>query len=603
MTRSSIVAVKDAFDIVDFLQKDGVELKRAGSRWKGRCPFHDEKTPSFTVDENFQNYRCWGCGVAGDILTYVQERENLSFIEALHRLADIAGVELESSPEEPKVDRDSLYEIVRLTANFYCREFNELSDDHPAKREISDRGLTWDNSNRDWVKYGYSPAGNKIAELLTGKGFSPELLVEAGVCGRDEKTGRLYDAFRSRLMFVFTDRFGKPIGFSSRKLFEDDRRGKYVNSTETPLFVKSRVLFNHALARRSCSKTKTVVVTEGQFDVSAFVAAGVPNCVASSGTAFTEEHLRECRRLVGDDGKIVYAFDPDEAGSKALLRTFREYPDFHRQSFVVSPPEGSGDPCDVYKTHGAEMLQTMVEKARPIVSEVFDRIARKHDLSTEEGRANYVRTAVNELVRITSGDVRSQALRKVSLDSLFPVDVLETMMSESTEVKKPRASNTVEVAKEVEKDDLSQLFESNDDFRAQVVFVRTGLSNVGWRASLMRSVPLLTHERLSTFVQQNENFMDRPVLHPEMFDDEEMARFVLQSSRTSRLDDLSPEETKSHYIRLHKMLQDSVSERRSKDEEQTRFSVLRSLDPTDVKGYKRLFDNVCDSSRDANNPS
>lgn len=434
--QSTVAQIKEAYNIEDYIANDGVVLKQSGgSKLKGLCPMpdHNERTPSFSVDTQFQNYYCFGCKESGDLLSYVQTTQNLSFWESLQLLASDKGIELESKSDEPSVDYTSLRAILKDTALFYVAHFKKLDEDHPAKKQILDRGL-----ELEVMRFGYAPEKRgSLYAYLSGKKYSDDLIHQSGVCRRSEK-GDFYDFWNGRLMFVIADIQGNPIGFSGRKLFESDRRGKYVNSTDTPLFNKSKALFNVSQAKKPAGRAKEVYVVEGQFDVAAFVAADIPNVIAASGTAFTDSHAQTCSRLVsGSAGSVIFAFDGDTAGLQAARRVFETSPDLHTIAFAV--PFKGQDPCDFRQSEGSEALQEFVSKERiPLVDFVLENLEDSSDLKSTTGRAKYVKEAADLLSHVRSRPILDGAIRRVALHS---VSAHSSVVDEVAEAMKKRKSS------------------------------------------------------------------------------------------------------------------------------------------------------------------
>ena len=423
--KDAVAQVKRAYDIADYIQQSGVSLKRSGAgKSVGLCPFHSEKTPSFSVDENFQNFRCFGCGANGDLLGYVQRSENLDFIEALRKLADDKGIELSFDNSESSIDYRSLRSCLKDTANFFYSEFKKLPKEHEAIKEIVDRKLS-----TKAMLYGYAPSGNALYKHLSEKGYSDDLIVQAGICAKSEKHNRVFDFWQSRLMFYVTDITGKPIGFSGRKLFDTATRGKYVNSPDTPLFDKSSSLYNIQNAKKKAFDEKIVYVTEGQFDVAAFVESGMENTVASLGTAFTEKQGLICRRLVTEEGRIVFCFDGDKAGIDAAIKVFSHIPSIHSQSYVVNFPDAQ-DPCDFRKENGSDELYEYVKNnQKPMVEFILDVIANNNDLSSPLGATHYIEQSAKVLKTISSFALREVFIKKVALESFTSLETVRKAVS------------------------------------------------------------------------------------------------------------------------------------------------------------------------------
>lgn len=423
--KAAVAQVKAAYVLSDYIRSQGVKLSGgSGGKWKGLCPFHNESNPSFTVSDQFQNYKCFSCGTGGDLIRYVMEQQHLDFMEALKQLADDKGIELVIEKREDGVDYKSLRECLRETANFFVKNYRKLEPDHRARKQVTDRGLT-----ESKMLYGYAPENRTaLYSHLKEKGFSEEVMLQAGVVSKWESSGKFSDFWTGRLMFFITDATGKPIGFSGRKLFDDDKRGKFVNSQAGPLFDKSSALFNIQNARKSAASEGVVYVAEGQFDVAAFIEAGAENVVASSGTAFTAQQGGILQRLVGESGKIVFAFDGDAAGVKAALTVFKNVPGIHSSSWVVTFPEGL-DPCDFRLKEGNEKFLEHIAKRVPLVEFVLDVTKENYDMKGALGRASYLEYAARVLKTIASNTVREEFIRKVALDTFTEVSTVREQVS------------------------------------------------------------------------------------------------------------------------------------------------------------------------------
>jgi len=336
---TSVEAVKSAANIVDLVEAR-TRLRKVGGRYTGLCPFHDEKTPSFSVSPDRGTYHCFGCGVGGDAISFVRELEGLDFVGAIEWLADRFNVELEYEDASPEADaqrrrRDRLYALLDQAATFYERVLWAEAG-KPVQGYLAERGLGEEVSRESEPEL--SPAGATLARKAGEKGFSREELATAGLVTR-----RGSDYFQRRLMFPLTDARGRVIGFQARKLREDDPlRGKYVNSPESELFHKSHVLYGLHLARGAITKEDRALVVEGNTDVIALRQAGVLPVVASMGTALTEPQLRELKRLTQ---RLFLCFDSDAAGEEATLRGMELALTLGFNVHIVGLPHGK-DPAD-----------------------------------------------------------------------------------------------------------------------------------------------------------------------------------------------------------------------------------------------------------------
>lgn len=426
--KTVVAQIKQAYLISDYIRNAGVKLTAAGpGKWKGLCSFHNEKTPSFNVNDQFGNYHCFGCGAHGDIIKYIQETEHLEFMDVVRKLAEEKGIELNfEKGDGPSVDYKSLRDCLKETANFFAREYRKLPPEHKARKQVTDRGI----SEKGMI-YGYAPEKRTaLYDHLKAKGFSEEIMLQAGVVSYWEKYNKYSDFWTGRLMFVITDVMGRPIGFAGRKLFEDDTRGKFVNSPAGPVFDKSSALFNIQNAKKPAGDAKEIYVAEGQFDVAAFIEAGSPNVVASSGTAFTPQQGGILQRLVGESGQIVFAFDGDKAGIGAAKKVFKNVPSIHSNSWVVQFPEGK-DPCDFRLENGNESFQEHVAKRVPLVEFILEVTKEDHDMSSTLGRAKYLEDAAKVLKTIASNTVREQFVRKVALDTFTEVAAVKNQVEKS----------------------------------------------------------------------------------------------------------------------------------------------------------------------------
>ncbi len=311
----SVEAVRAAASILELVETR-TRLRKVGARYTGLCPFHEEKTPSFSVSPERGTYHCFGCGVGGDAISFVRETEGLDFVGAIEWLADRFRVPLEYEESSPRADeerqrRDRLFALLEQAAAYYERRLWTGNEGAAAREYLGSRSLA-EAVCREF-RLGVSPAGATLVRKAREKGYSLEELAGAGLVSR-----RGSDYFQRRLMFPLTDARGRVIGFQARKLFEDDPlRGKYVNSPESPLFRKSSVLYGLHLARPAITKQDRAVVVEGNTDVIALRQAGLQPVVASMGTALTERQLGELRKLTR---RVYLCFDADAAGEDATLR-------------------------------------------------------------------------------------------------------------------------------------------------------------------------------------------------------------------------------------------------------------------------------------------
>jgi DNA primase len=318
VTQESIEQVRAAADIVEIVQ-GYTDLRRQGSRYTGLCPFHDERTPSFSVDPVEKLYYCFGCGEGGDVFKFVREKEGLDFPEALEHLAERYGVELARETADPREEerrrsRERLRELLGKTAAFYARYLWESDEAAKAREYLERRGLHRDALEKFGVGYAPSAWDSVLKRALTA-GFRESELEAAGLAQKGRRGG-FYDRFRSRIVFPLRDARGRVLGFGARAM-RDAQQPKYVNSPETAIYRKGRALFGLDLARAHATREGQVIVVEGYTDVIALHQGGIENVVASMGTALTDEQVAELARLAN---VVLLAFDADSSGREAMLR-------------------------------------------------------------------------------------------------------------------------------------------------------------------------------------------------------------------------------------------------------------------------------------------
>ncbi len=409
--QNDIDEVRSRTNIADIVG-DYVTLKSAGvGSMKGLCPFHEERSPSFHVRPQVGFYHCFGCGEGGNVFTFLQRMDHVSFKEAVERLAAKIGYELHYEDGAAATDHGNRSRILaanKAAADFFVAQL-ATTDAEPGRRFLGERGF--DQSAAERFGIGFAPRGGVLAKHLKSQGFSEEELVTAGLLGRGDR-GDVYDRFRGRLVWPIRDVTGQTLGFGARKLLDDDNGPKYLNTPETPVYHKSQVLYGLDLAKRDIARGRQVVVVEGYTDVMACHLAGVTTAVATCGTAFGLDHIKVVRRLIGDvdnadttgTGEIVFTFDPDEAGQKAASRAFAEEQRFAAQTFVAVAPDGL-DPCDLRLARGDDALRLLVSSRKPMFEFMIRRVIASHDLETVEGRVAALRAAAP----VVAG-IRDQAL-------------------------------------------------------------------------------------------------------------------------------------------------------------------------------------------------
>lgn len=432
--REIIEEIKERAQIDDVISSYGVQLT-GSSTLKGLCPFHDERTPSFSVRPSFGTYRCFGCGESGDVFTFVQEKEGMSFTDAVQMLGEQYGVVVETSnnPQEEEQQRQKkrILEILQHTSELYSANFHKLHEDHPAIQELQKRNLYENPSDPNWlVRFGigYAEEGwSHTLDYLREKGFEPDEIIQAGLAGR-ANNGRLYDLFRGRLTWEIRDIQGKVIGFGARKIFDHDTGPKYLNSPQTPIYDKSRVLYGLDLARKAASQEGSLILVEGYTDVMAMHAAGIHNSVATCGTAFGEQHASIAKRLLGEQGRVLFSFDGDEPGQKAARSVFQLQFPIQNSSYVVKA--GNGDPCDIRLASGDEALRRMFTPNNliPLTEFVLIHEREQHNLDIPEGRSNFLNAAAPLLAFVGDYAIREDYLKKLAYWTGHSINVVRNVM-------------------------------------------------------------------------------------------------------------------------------------------------------------------------------
>lgn len=418
-SRDDLQSIRNKIDIVQFLEERGITLRQSGTSMMGLCPIHNERTPSFHVKPFNQTFRCYGCGVNGDIFSLVQELENLSFPGAVQYLADLTGVKISGGEEDPEyVKKQRLFNITQIASEWFRFNYKKLDETHPAKQELARRNLLEYSLNDETV--GFAPA-NGLYPILSGKGFSDEELVNSGVFLKTEGGG-LRERFRNRLTWTMCTPQGKPTGFSARKIFENDTGPKYINSPQTEIFNKSKTLLGIENARRAITNSQKVYIVEGQTDVMALKASGLPETVATCGTAFGLEHANMLLHLSklgkhAEHFELIFCFDGDTAGIKAARSVFEKLPQIHLNAYVVKFVDNGTptDPCDYRVTHGDLALASFINSNRvPLIEFVLSESRFSWDLTTPEGKSNYVNEAKKYLSQITDRIQYAAYVRKVA---------------------------------------------------------------------------------------------------------------------------------------------------------------------------------------------
>ena len=403
---------------IDEVVADYVQLKSAGGgQKKGLCPFHDEKSPSFHVTPSKGFFHCFGCQTSGDVISFVMKMDHLSFTETIERLADRIGYQLRyeegNFTPAPAGNRSRLIAANALAAKFYQDQLNTSPTAAHARELMTKRGF--DKSACETFGVGYAPdEWDGLTKFLRAEGFTIDELETAGLSKMGQR-GPI-DKFRNRLTWPIRDISGDVVGFGARKLAsdEEDQGPKYLNTSETPIYKKSQVLYGLDMAKKEIAKKRQVVIVEGYTDVMAAQLAGITTAVATCGTAFGADHIRIIRRLLMDDdafrGEVIFTFDGDAAGQKAALRAFSEDQKFVTQTFVAVEPDGL-DPCDLRQQKGDLALRDLIAKRVPLFEFAIRTELGLHKLDSAEGRVNALNATAPLVAQIRDKSLRPEYTR------------------------------------------------------------------------------------------------------------------------------------------------------------------------------------------------
>ena len=404
---------------IDEVVGDYVQLKSAGGgQKKGLCPFHDEKSPSFHVTPSKGYFHCFGCQTGGDVIAFLMKIDHLSFSETVERLADRIGYALRyeegsSGVSAPAGQRSRLISAHLEAAKFYQEQLNTSPGAAHGRELLTKRGF--DKAACQQFGVGYAPdEWDGLTTHLRELGYTIEEL-EVGGLSKMGQRGPI-DKFRNRLMWPIRDISGDVVGFGARKLAsdEEDQGPKYLNTSETPIYKKSQVLYGLDVAKKEIAKKRQAVIVEGYTDVMAAHLAGITTAVATCGTAFGADHIRILRRLLMDDdsfrGEVIFTFDGDAAGQKAALRAFGEDQKFVTQTFVAVEPDGL-DPCELRQEKGDLALRDLIARRVPLFEFAIRAELKHHKLDTAEGRINALNAAAPLVAQIRDKSLRPEYTR------------------------------------------------------------------------------------------------------------------------------------------------------------------------------------------------
>lgn len=443
--KEDVEKVRAAADLYDIVSAS-VTLKPSGTgTYVGLCPFHDEKTPSFSVRPSLGVWHCFGCGLGGDVFGYVEQQENIDFREAVEVLADRYHIELHYESGSGRNEHTGSKRARLLEANEEAQRFfvsQIMSKEALAARKLLG-GRNFSQADCERFGCGYAPQGwDNLVRHLASKGFTQQEMLDAGLARRGQRG--VYDYFRGRVTWPIRDSTGRTLGFGARKLYEDDAiAAKYINTPDTQLYRKTQVLYGIDLAKAAIVKKRQVVIVEGYTDVMACHLAGVDTAIATCGTAFGAEHAKIVRRLIADDSlgaiqligplkvegqalssRIVFTFDGDAAGQKAALHAFGLDSAFLSQTFVAVADDNL-DPCDLRIERGNEAVRSLIERAKPLYDFVIDAAIGRFDTTFTAGQMGAVKAVAPLIAQIRDRSLHDLYTRKAARRVGVDLDVLQ----------------------------------------------------------------------------------------------------------------------------------------------------------------------------------
>ncbi len=432
-SREDIERIREQTDLAE-LAAEITKVKRSGRSVMAVCPFHQEKTPSLSIDPGRGLFHCFGCGKSGDIFGWIQESQNVDFREAIELLARRSGITLKQTPGEAKRRgrREELVRATKAAVDFYVERLKTGGDAGAARRYLRGRGYGGDVVDR--FSIGFSPdAWDELTRHLKGRGFTDRTLAESGLASRS-RVGRLIDRFRGRIMFPIFDLRGDPVGFGARQLEGDGP--KYLNTSETPIYHKSNLLYGLNWAKGEIVRRGESVVVEGYTDVIALHLAGQPVAVATCGTALGENHLDLLRRF---SERVLLAFDADEAGAGAALRGFDMAVPGDLDLRVVTLPQGR-DPADLVGEGDEQLLVAAMKESTPLLQFSVDRELAKHDLGEAEARGRAIRATAAMVARHHDQLVRHEYAVAISRRTGVDLRLVEEAVASARRQRQPEAA-------------------------------------------------------------------------------------------------------------------------------------------------------------------
>jgi DNA primase len=433
--------IKNAADIVDVVS-EVVILKKTGKNYVGLCPFHSEKTPSFTVSPEKQIFYCFGCTVGGNVFSFLMKHDGISFPDAAKILArrygiDIPTRKISQQQKQQMSQRESLLAVNRQAMEFFKKELLEKTSGKRAIEYLKKRGMSKEIIAS--FNLGYTPEGwDKIVKFFSKKKISLSIVEKAGLIVSREKKVGFYDRFRGRIIFPIFDLNMQVIGFGGRVM--DDSMPKYLNSPETPIYNKSRSLYGLHLAKIKCRESEKVYIVEGYFDLLALHQHGLQNSVATLGTSLTPDHVKILRGFIGKDGKIILVFDSDDAGVKAVMRSIGIFMRAEVDASIIVLPQGY-DPDSYIFEFGYESFLDTDSKAKSLMSFLIDSAVKKHGLSIE-GKIRVISELNEPLASISDNVARSLYIKELAESINIDESVVREKIRKISVRKKDRSKRS-----------------------------------------------------------------------------------------------------------------------------------------------------------------
>lgn len=431
ISRETIELIKEKIDILQLCDKLELEVTRTGQNYVTLCPFHDERTPSFTLFPETNTYKCFGCHVNGDAIELVKELQNLTFKESLVWLAELTKVEIqESDKKDAQPSTAPLLEIVAYAQELYQNSRHSAVTAFCAEKELDEEYL-----RKEWG-VGYSEP-NALLNSIKGK-FKTSDVIAAGLL-KEGNHGKPFEFFRGRMMWTIYDNLGRAVGFGARRLYDNDPvRGKFVNTSQTPLYKKSDLLFGLNKSRAHIRQDRIAILTEGYTDVVSYHLAGLPYSVSPCGTAFTEQQMKRIARLLAEDGELVVTMDGDDAGVNSavkILDVASKYP-IKLSAFIL--PDKM-DPDEYRRAHGLESLKDQFTNRIPLVEALMKHVLDQHDLNHPEGVSQATQQCTEVLKNVHNPVLRQQYSKWLSYRVKAQPKDIESLY-EPTPIKQKRVS-------------------------------------------------------------------------------------------------------------------------------------------------------------------